>query len=161
MDHGKNAQLATLCEGLDRDAARRVIDAAARPRARRAGARWSMAGAVLRSLKFRFRTTSREDLGLVEPNTETERALAMAMREEGLSYRHRVIVAGHVADFWVSGSRGFAMAVLVTDKGRAGADAMRKSGVMTFELTDRALAEGPLKCAQKIAGVLNRPEGRP
>lgn len=155
MNQGKKAQLATLCEGLDRDAAQRVIDAVARPRSHRAGERWSMAGAVLRSLKFRLRTTSREDPGLVEPNTERERALAMAMREEGLSYRHRVIVAGRTADFWVGGSRGISMAVLVTDKGRAGADAMRKRGVMTFELTDRALAEGPLKCAQKIAAILN------
>jgi hypothetical protein len=43
----------------------------------------------------------------------------------------------------------------MTDKGRAGADAMRRRCVMTFELTDRALAEGPLKCAQKIAAILN------
>ena len=155
MDRERKARLAALCAGLDRDAARRVIDVMARPQLRRVARRPTTAGEVLRSLKLRFRTIFTEELGLAEPNTETERALAMAMRDLGLSYRHREIVSGHVADFWVSGNRGFAMAVLVTGKGRAGADAMRKRGVLTFALSDRALAEGPLKCAQKIAAILN------
>lgn len=83
------------------------------------------------------------------------------MVEAKLSFMHRASMAGVTADFWVKGSRGFGMAVLMTAEGRAVADKLRRRGVMTFELTDRALAEGPLKCAQKIAGVLNRPEGRP
>jgi hypothetical protein len=83
----------------------------------------------------------------------------MAMRDVGLSYQHRVTVAGQMADFWASGSKGFSMAVLMTDEGRAGADAMRRRGVMTFGLTDRALADDPLKCARMIAAMLNG--GRP
>ena len=156
MDRERKARLAALCAGLDRDAARRVIDVMARPQLRRVARRpTTAAGEVLRSLKLRFRTIFPEELGLAEPNTETERALAMAMRDLGLSYRHREIVSGHVADFWVSGNRGFAMAVLVTGKGRAGADAMRKRGVLTFALSDRALAEGPMKCAMAVADILN------
>lgn len=161
MDQTEMARLEEACRGMDAETARRVIGAQARiagarrsQRLREVGGRWTMARDALRKLpKFRCRTISH--LNLREPYTQTEGALAMAMEGAGLSFKHRERVAGGVADFWVSGSRGFAMAVLVTGKGRAGADAMRKRGVLTFALSDRALAEGPLKCAQKIAAILN------
>ena len=115
--------------------------------------RWVTAGNVIRSLKFQVRTCS--GLKLQEPYMQAESALAMAMSDEGLSFRHRASVAGQTADFWVSGNRGFSLAVLCTDEGRAGADAMRRRGIMTYELTDRALAEGPRKCARAIVEILN------
>ena len=158
MDQGEVERLAEICRGMDKDMVQKVIGAhhrmtksRERRQLRRAGERLATVGTVLRTLKFRCRTTS--DLHLREPHTPTESSLAMAMRDLGLSYRHREIVSGHVADFWVSGNRGFAMAVLVTGKGRAGADAMSKRGVLTFALSDRALAEGPMKCAMAVADM--------
>lgn len=158
MDRERKSRLAALCAGLDRDDARRVIDVMARPQLRRVARRPTTAGEVLRSLKLRFRTIFPEELGLAEPNTETERALAMAMEGAGLSFKHRERVAGGVADFWVRGTRGFAMAVQCTAEGREDAAVMRRRGVLVFELSALALSKGPAKCAETIAAVLNRGE---
>lgn len=160
MDPTEREKLAEVCRGLDEDMVRRVIDAhrrmtknRERRQLRRAGERLATVGAVLRTLKFRFRTTS--DLHLREPHTQTESSLAMAMTDVGLSYRHRERMAGGVADFWVRGDRGFAMVVQCTPEGRAEAVAMRRRGMLVFELNDRALAQGPLACARTVAGILN------
>lgn len=159
MDQPEKARLAEACRGMDAETAQRVIAAQIRAtearrnqQLRESGRRLATVGEVLRSLKFRCRTTS--DLNLVEPYTQTECALAMAMKDAGLSYQHRANVAGLTADFWVTGNMGFGMAVLCTEAGRAGADGIRRRGMMTFEFTDRALISDIRQCAKAIAEIL-------
>ena len=164
MDQTEMARLEEACRGMDADTARRVIGAQARiagarrsQRLREVGGRWTMARDALRKLpKFRCRTISH--LNLREPYTQTEGALAMAMEGAGLSFKHRERVAGGVADFWVRGTRWFAMAVQCTAEGREDAAVMRRRGVLVFELSALALSKGPAKCAETIAAVLNRGE---
>lgn len=163
MDQGEVERLAEICRGMDKDMVQKVIGAhhrmtksRERRQLRRAGERLATVGTVLRTLKFRCRTTS--DLHLREPHTPTESSLAMAMTDVGLSYRHRERMAGGVADFWVRGTRGFAMAVQCTAEGREDAAVMRRRGVLVFELSALALSKGPAKCAETIAAVLNRGE---
>lgn len=163
MDQGEVERLAEICRGMDKDMVQKVIGAHHRMtksrehrQLRRAGERLATVGTVLRTLKFRCRTTS--DLHLREPHTPTESSLAMAMTDVGLSYRHRERMAGGVADFWVRGDRGFAMVVQCTAEGREDAAVMRRRGVLVFELSALALSKGPAKCAETIAAVLNRGE---